>query len=958
MKLLIETISLQLGQQAHLELRPDLLAPLHLSEPYASKTLGGANSREANGLAAIFSRISTPETPVVHQDLLEKIKPLLRRFCSAKPLINQILEQPQSLIDVLRNSSMPVLEALQGLGLSPQWTSLITVVTGRDECLSELKRRECINFLRDLSWLEELKTSMQEAQILFTLGFQLLTVTKTDTDASLQELADFCEEYPLTLPPLGLNQFITTYLRQLSKSVVRATNTEFIRLLSQLLKNLKSAEQQTVISHLSAFDLSNLLKLGMEDLFWCEPKSQQAYRDILLILHSHAGFPLRSRIEEALNKLAEAIAHNEVKQDNSHNEPANLVQDFKKRPIAYELEKLQTHHPYGVPLKKDLRALALYHSYGLDKLADAACLSSLIRHLDSKDIFSLWLKIPDPNQGLVFFHALFLHDKCRDRLLLGNYGSHFARFLKQQSPAVVLRTYLTSFHEQPWFLDGLTLFARFGQEFGQELLLIETLAGVYEDELAGESWNTLLFTLINTAKGVSVLLDKFGQDDQTLAIQQLKFNLLAKLCTYFNKQHLVFLLKTLNQTSSWDNNPYYRFALIFLHSQHQRLFGATSLWGDEELAVLALFIERHLSENNLWDKHSSLGFKLLGFLLFYCAATGYTKLFFNSEGQFNRLITYSIPRHLLIRLADDFTKASSAAQKSYLCTLFTVPDEAGARGATKLLPPIPVLGVYLLYYQGPSAALEQLLGHYFITYADKPTLIYPLAALLSDFAERSIAAVIFDSLQKFIFNNPHYLNAALFAHLTRYYTQQKSGLGRVDMDGHIQLLSYWGKTGNYQLVNHSVGILLPLCQDESLKLRLNKVELESRLEAQLQGRINSPSLHHKLIKWCSRLWHYGVRWPATRSGLLVFADEADHYISPLYFAKPQIKHPQWQVEEKPVQVDRASAFSVLLSEVIRSALNKNEREFFGKIKQTLFAPANSAPHILPEVASKQLEAHV
>lgn len=497
--------------------------------------------------------------------------------------------------------------------------------------------------------------------------------------------------------------------------------------------------------------------------------------------------------------------------------------------LTQALKKDLTNLSYRSPLNLNLRIKALYQLYGL------AHFTALLSQLSDDEIFTLWATITDKDEAHAFFQHLLLNDACRKLLGSGTYARQLRLFLQQQRPVQVVADYLTKFHQEYWFLEGLALFT----------------------------------------------------------------------------------------------------------AQH---------WLREALALLsaAQLTEIFCSLMTSWDGQSAPGFKLFGLLLFYCSAAGQTQIFFNKKGQLNPRAVNLIPPQVLSRLVGDF--AVNAEHQQHLNKLFQAKDLA--------VKNISVLGMYLLHYTGATSSLVWLLGQYFNAYAGKTTLIYPLSAFLVDFAERAVSAVLFDSLQQVMLTRPQVLDRILFVHLASYYVYQQQLVCESELEAQIHLLSVWGQMGAYQLVNRATQLLLAHCSDETLKPRLIRAELESRIEVKLQALYAEPSLYNNTLKWWQRLWHYGLQWSSTRSQLLVYADEKAFTPLPC-FAETKIASPKWQVKEVLAEEwSDAQSFIRLLSEVVRSAANNPESAFLGKIKQSLFTPLSSPTHILPELASKPLGAHV
>lgn len=564
-----------------------------------------------------------------------------------------------------------------------------------------------------------------------------------------------------------------------------------------------------LLSSSSTADLEALQRLGLST-------NWQLLIALFLRKNDNTSVPYR---RELINFLRDFAWLTELKAC-SQKEQMSLTQALKK-----DLVNLS----YCSPLSLNLRIKALYQMYGL------AHVTALLGQLSDYEIFTLWATIADKDEAHAFFQHLLLNERCRKLLGSGTYARQLRLFLQQQRPAQVVADYLTKFHQESWFLEGLALFT-------------------------AQHWLREALALLSAAQ------------------------LAAVFCSLMTS----------------------------------------------------------------WDGQSAPGFKLFGLLLFYCSTAGQTQIFFNKKGHLNPRAVNLIPPQVLSRLVGDF--AVNIEHQQHLNKLFQAKDLA--------VKNISVLGMYLLHYSGATSPLIRLLGQYFSAYAGKAALIYPLSAFLVDFAERAVSGVLFDSLQQVMITRPQVLDRTLFAHLASYYVYQQQLIGENELEAQIHLLSAWGQMGAYQLVNRATQLLLAHCSDETLKPRLIKAELESRIEAKLQALHAEPSLYNNTLKWWQRLWHYGLQWSSTRSQLLVYADEGAFTPLPC-FAETQIASPTWQAKEVLAEeLSDTQSLIRLLSEVVRSAANTPESAFLGKIKQTLFAPLSSPTHILPELASKQLGAHV
>jgi hypothetical protein len=123
MKLLIKNIKLHIEQLDNIQLTRDFLSKLEINSSY----LSDLGNKDSQAFTSLFPGNS------LHHGFLKQTKLSLNDLRSVWPLINQIIEQPQHLIELLNKSSSEELEALHRLDLSKDWNLLIQVLITKDE---------------------------------------------------------------------------------------------------------------------------------------------------------------------------------------------------------------------------------------------------------------------------------------------------------------------------------------------------------------------------------------------------------------------------------------------------------------------------------------------------------------------------------------------------------------------------------------------------------------------------------------------------------------------------------------------------------------------------------------------------------------------------------------------------------------------------------------------------------
>lgn len=576
-------------------------------------------------------------------------------------------------------------------------------------------------------------------------------------------------------------------------------------------------------------------------------------------------------------------------------------------------------------------------------------LNVFVCHCSPEIFFPLWVTIKNSHNAHALFHTILNHVPMRELLFSAQYLNYFQQFLKYHNEETVLSDYLISHYKQPWFTQGLLLFYK-AVENEKGLCLVSTVLKqlhdkAHRDELAITVWNDILFSLIQTKEAAAFLVQQIGQDDFTLPVQQIRINEFEQILNCFDKQHVLFLVKQLVDDDCWGDNPLYRLALFILQRQHDSLLQKRDIaWPKEELILLINFINRHLQEKNHWDSQLLIGYKLLGAILFHCAAGGLTDLFLSGSQKLSPLVTYTGSPILLAQLAHQFNLGEARQRWHTLC-------ESTAHRVKKN---IPLICVYLLHYKGPVPPLAEMLHHYIGRYAHRKALVYPVSAFLTSFPHLTVSACIFDALQSALITNPQILDLTLLQHMAHYYGRLQNHRGNEVTKNALLLLTYWGQAKNYDLVQYGCVLLLSAHGDVLFQKKLIQIKLEARIEKELEQRSQSPVWYNNLINKLKRFYHYGLKWEQNSSQVVAFHEELSTPVSPVCTVADIVVPSEVQEED-----DSYKQFMHLLIEVMRSSSSCVQEQLTTKLgRQALFAPSTKPLPILDEVASQPDRAYV
>ncbi len=602
----------------------------------------------------------------------------------------------------------------------------------------------------------------------------------------------------------------------------------------------------------------------------------------------------------------------------------------------------------------------------LTKELDATVFKSLARHFNDEAVFSLLAGMQYQANALHLFHAIIGHRQRREQFFTGLYTSDVQQFLANHHVVSCLAEYMPKYYNKRWFAEGLLPFAHYGKKYQFEHLLSDTLAVLYEDArpciVGRKQFDAVLGKLINSGSCASIVLKDFLQDNCVTAVQQVKSPELSKVTQYFNKEHLTTVIHHLNRSSYWEESAQYKLLLHILDKQHARIFvtehspdATKSTWDANELNELSRFIKRHLGKKRHLDIEWSIGYRVLGELIFRNARHGLVSLFYSKKTFNESLARLSFTRTYLERLIDKFwipdhLKEQISEEALRLRTWFRGTHSANMPGQMlqdwRFLvhqtwseisqKKLPMICAYLLNYSGQKEPLQLLLQDYIKAFQNKAEYLHPVSKLLRQFPQREVSFVVFDALEAVIIKNPSILDLTLLRDMAGFYAKSILNQEISPDDAELSLLTYLGQNKHYELVKKGCKILADVCSDKALKRQLKRGAKEAEVEGDLYS---SPrQFFFELIKTLKRLWHYGVFTDENASKIVKFCDD----VSPgpvRKYAAADINVPMVNrsADSNSLSFDvKRKQLIGLLDEVKRSSVIKTLDGYPSKTKQILF----------------------
>jgi hypothetical protein len=521
-------------------------------------------------------------------------------------------------------------------------------------------------------------------------------------------------------------------------------------------------------------------------------------------------------------------------------------------------------------------------------------------HHSEEAVFSLLGSIKYRANACSLFNSILNLDEKRGLLFRGLFEADFHKFLDQHDAVTCLAEYWVNYHDKPWFTSGLVCFASYGKKQKKEDLLSEALAELAKKaNQDGKLRDKVLQSLISTEESARVVVNEFINASVQVIEQDQKNTQIIKIAPYFHKEHLLPALEALNKIPNWEQSSLYKLVLHIFAVQHASLFPSTELslpanqsWQSDELHILAEFITRHLSKKRSFDADFTLGYRVLGELIFRSAKNGQVSLFYDKKGFNPAIARLSFTRPFLERLVDKFW-IPEGVKEYFVNTVSRMrawfdeqnPLQKELDGHKVLRDwrhliqqtwgeinkkKLPIICAYLLSYSGPKKPLLFLLRDYFNTFTREPDYLHPVVKLLDQFPQRDVSAVVFDALEPIIIKTPGVLDKTILHYMAHYYAAKIANKEPHSPQAEVNLLIYFGQNKHYSLVRKGCDVLAKECDDKILKRQLEKGASEAQVEKGLSSSIGR--FYFGLLKTITRWWHYGINPVKNLSGIIKLCD--------------------------------------------------------------------------------------
>lgn len=521
-------------------------------------------------------------------------------------------------------------------------------------------------------------------------------------------------------------------------------------------------------------------------------------------------------------------------------------------------------------------------------------LNAIVRHHNDNALFALLAALRYPANVISLFHGLVSNDRTRDLFLKGVFAIQVHQFLHQYGAVECLAYYMARFYSEPWFNQGLKPFAQYATVHKKESLLGEVLDLLAIDQQ--EVVDRLLMHFVNSESSAAVVLQEFFNDRAAAISQPIKSPVIHNVVQHFRKKHLIAALQILNTMPQWEDSALYKLVVYILTLQYDSLFQekrVTSSWHDSELRDLTGFVTRYLEKKCPLDQDSTLGFRILGDLIFRTAQAGQTALFYRNKTFNAGMARLSLTRSFLERLVDKFWIPDGIKEQfaDVVARIRLWSDDhsllqkemAGIHPLTDWRHLIrqtwneinkrklPVICAYLLNYSGPKKPLACLLRDYITTFQHARDYLYPVGKLLEQFPQREVSGIIFAVLEIMVIKDPSLLDKNILHSMGYYLGRKKGTSNREPFEDELNLLIYFGQFKHYLLVQAGCAELAACCDDPNVIKRLAKGANEARVEADLS--LKKGYFYFTLIKFVKRLWHYGLNAQKNLSGIIRLCDD-------------------------------------------------------------------------------------
>lgn len=520
-------------------------------------------------------------------------------------------------------------------------------------------------------------------------------------------------------------------------------------------------------------------------------------------------------------------------------------------------------------------------------------LSDLVNHLNEKEVFHWLEQIKEADIALIVFHNMLGDEQKRNAWLEQTYQSCFVHCLARTDDTRCLVEYLTRYYQQPWFEAGLSCFAAYAREVNKSSLLSDALTQLEVTHCPVKS--AVLKKCLHSEKVAALIFDQFLHIEPQTPVQCIQSQELEKVSSFFGKEEIMEVMAKLCVATKMPDKQY-KLILYLLHVQKQRLFFcskplpvAAQTWSIHDLRTLAAFVQQHWGQGCTYDLKKTLGYYLLGELLFRGAHAGDITLLTNPKLPYQNIaISPSWLRQLLgkfwlpigLHNVRNSLQASSSLLKPW--EGFFIQNQTNGQTA------IPVLCVFLLNYVGDYQNLFNVLKQYFKSTQEIKKGVYPISGLLHQFPERSVCEVIFDALVATAKENPEYLDHKIVSDMANYLHKKCSLKDPQDrISPELRLVFYLGQQKLYPVVEWCCSILTRIASPLDTT-RLLKAKNEARVEQYLSQNFANSSVVKSIVRW----WHYGishkkatglVRWCDVATAAPWFSTEEKITIPPIVY---------------------------------------------------------------------------
>ncbi|MDP3268512.1 MAG: hypothetical protein Q8M40_05620 [Legionella sp.] len=551
----------------------------------------------------------------------------------------------------------------------------------------------------------------------------------------------------------------------------------------------------------------------------------------------------------------------------------------------------------------------LYHIIQIcDKPISPQNLNFLFSYSDNIKLFALLDTINNKDNGLCLFHHLLSHSESARIWLNRTYEAEFYRFLDTKGGIQCFAEYLAYHQKNPWFADGLKLFAEYGKKRMMGDLLSRALSVLAQTDISDLS--TIVANIMSQESICTIILNEF-LDDTLIQSPQFNNPELKRILAHFQPQHAVMAIVHLNSVNDWDESSQYKFLMYVLRGNYSEFFKSTTQWNRGELNHLANFTVRHLSNKTMLDPDFLLGYKLLGELVFRAAQQGQTQLFYLNN-QFNSAIArLCISQLFLAEFVEKLSVNHPILQKDWL---FLSHETWKDRNTKKL----PLMGVFVLNYAGDRTPLYRLIDNYLGVFEHNPDYMNPILKLMQQFPHRSFARVIFDVMLQRVIKNPELFTLGILVDMGTYFAKNVTQNRHDNAPDVIKFLTYLGQCKYYTLVQRGCKDLIEEGHYTPYKRQLLRARTEALIESRLQTRVSH--YNFGFISLFIRLWHYGFYPVKNASKIVKYCDDITP--SPLYKSDKAVTLPMADCEQSDLSfAEQRFTFIKYLNTILKSSIN-------------------------------------